>query len=82
MDVVLAQEQYGKVQVSHSNKISNSQGIRASASYVTNEGWRDHTGSQRAEINLRHEYEISATERLITSFVASDLEQEMAGSFK
>jgi outer membrane receptor protein involved in Fe transport len=80
MDVVLGQEQYGKVQVSHSNKISNSQGVRASASYVTNEGWRDHTGSQRAEINLRHEYEISATERLITSFTASDLEQEMAAS--
>jgi outer membrane receptor protein involved in Fe transport len=80
MDVVLGQEQYGKVQVSHSNIISNTQGVRASASYVTNDGWRDHTGSQRAEINLRHEYEISATERLITSFTASDLEQEMAGS--
>jgi len=80
MDVVLGQEQYGKVQVSHSNKLSNTQGIRASASYVTNEGWRDHTASERAEINLRHEYELSANERLITSFTASDLEQEMAAS--
>jgi len=80
MDIVLGQEQYGKVQISHSNKISNKQGVRASVSYLTNEGWRDHTGSQRAEINLRHEYEISVNERLITSFVASDLEQEMAAS--
>jgi len=80
MDVMFGADQYGKVQISHSNKLSSTQGIRASASYVTNDGWRDHTGSQRAEINLRHEYEISANERLVTSFVASDLEQEMAAS--
>ena len=78
IDAMLGQENYGKLQISHSNKISKDQGIRASASYMTNDGWRDHTGSERAEINLRHEYEISNNERLITSFVASDLEQEMA----
>lgn len=33
MDVNLGADQYGKVQVSHSNKISNNQGIRVSASY-------------------------------------------------
>jgi len=80
MDVMFGADQYGKVLISHSNKISNKQGVRASASYLTNDGWRDHTASKRAEINLRHEYEISANERLITSFVASDLEQEMAAS--
>lgn len=80
MDIMLGADEYGKVQFSHSNKISDRQGIRASASYMTNDGWRDHTGSQRAEINLRHEYEISSRERLVTSFVASDLEQEMAAS--
>lgn len=79
IDVMLGADQYGKVQVSHSNKMSDKHGARASISYVTNDGWRDHTGSQRAEINLRHEYEISVTERLVTSFAASDLEQEMAG---
>jgi len=78
IDAMLGQENYGKLQISHSNKILKDQGIRASASYMTNDGWRDHTGSERAEINLRHEYEISNNERLITSFVASDLEQEMA----
>ncbi|KGJ89715.1 TonB-dependent receptor [Colwellia psychrerythraea] len=80
MEVMFGAEQYGKVQISHSNKLSAKQGLRTSASYVTNDGWRDHTGSQRAEINLRHEYEISANERLVTAFVASDLEQEMAAS--
>ena len=79
MDVMFGEYQYGKVQISHSNKVSKKHGIRVSASYVNKNGWRDHTGSERAEINLRHEYEISATERLITTFVASDLEQEMAG---
>ena len=78
MDVMFGADQYGKVQISHSNRLSDKQGVRASASYITNDGWRDHTGSERAEINLRHEYEISTNERLVTTFVASDLEQEMA----
>jgi len=80
LDVMLGQDQYGKVQVTHSNKIDDDNGFRISASYLDNEGWRDHTGSQRAEISLRHELEISNSERLVTSFVISDLEQEMAAS--
>lgn len=78
MDVMLGEDKYGKVQVSHSNRINDDNGFRASASYLTNDGWRDHTGSERAEINLRHEYDISSKQRIVTSFVASDLEQEMA----
>ncbi len=78
LDIMLGEDSYGKVQVSHSNRISDENGFRASASYLTNDGWRDHTGSERAEINLRHEYDISAQQRIVTSFVASDLEQEMA----
>lgn len=80
IDVMLGQDQYGKVQVTHSNKINDDNGFRVSASYLKNDGWRDHTGSQRAEISLRHELEVSANESLITSFVISDLEQEMAAS--
>lgn len=80
LDLMLGADEYAKVQVSHSRKISNKHGVRASASYMTNDGWRDHTGSQRAEINIRHEYEVSSNERLITSLVVSDLEQEMAAS--
>jgi len=80
VDLMLGEDEYTKVQASHSNKISNTQGFRVSGSYLNNEGWRDHTGSQRAEVTLRHELDLGDNERLITSFVASDLEQEMAAS--
>lgn len=80
VDFMLGENNYTKVQASHSNNISNTQGFRVSASYLNNDGWRDHTGSKRAEITLRHELDLGNNERLVTSFVASDLEQEMAAS--
>ena len=79
-DLMLGEEGYGKVQASHSNKISDTQGFRIAGSYLKNDGWRDHTGSERGEITLRHELDLGNNERLVTSFVASDLEQEMAAS--
>jgi outer membrane receptor protein involved in Fe transport len=80
VDFMLGEDEYTKVQASHSNKISDIQGFRIAGSYLKNDGWRDHTGSERAEITLRHELDLGSNERLITSFVASDLEQEMATS--
>lgn len=80
MDLMLGEDEYSKVQFSHSNKISDNQGFRIAASYLDNGGWREHTGSKRAEVTFRHELEISNNERLVTSFVISDLEQEMAAS--
>ncbi len=80
MDLMLGENKYSKIQLSHSNKISGNQGFRVAASYLDNEGWREHTGSKRAEVTFRHEVEISDDERLITSFVISDLKQEMAAS--
>jgi len=80
VDLMLGEDEYTKVQASHSNQLSDTQGFRVSGSYLKNEGWRDHTGSERAEITLRHELDLGDNERLITSFVASDLEQEMAAS--
>ncbi|MEW6991837.1 TonB-dependent receptor [Colwelliaceae bacterium 6441] len=79
-DVMLGEYEYSKVQISHSNRISDTQGFRVSASYLDNQGWRDHTASKRAEVTFRHELELSNNERLVTSFVISDLEQEMAAS--
>jgi len=79
-DLMLGQDDYAKVQLSHSNSISDTQGFRVSGSYLTNDGWRDHTGSERAELTFRHELELGDNERLVTSLVMSDLEQEMAGS--
>jgi len=78
VDMMLGEDQYSKVQLSHSNQISDQQGFRVSASYLNNKGWRDHTGSKRAEITFRHELELDDNERLVSSFVISDLEQEMA----
>ncbi|PHR82033.1 MAG: TonB-dependent receptor [Colwellia sp.] len=80
IDLMLGEDEYTKVQASHSNKISNTQSFRLSGSYLKNDGWRDHTGSERAEVTLRHELDLGDNERLITSFIASDLEQEMAAS--
>ena len=78
LDLTFGEEEYGKAQVSHSEQISEDHGFRISASYLTNDGWRDHTGSERAEINLRHEYQIAENETLTTLLSVSDLEQEMA----
>lgn len=78
INLMLGQDDYSKVQFSHSDKISNTQGVRVSGSYLNNDGWRDHTASKRGEINIRHELVLGEHERLITSFVVSDLEQEMA----
>jgi iron complex outermembrane receptor protein len=80
MDLMLGEEKYSKIQLSHSNTISDEQGFRLAGSYLNNEGWREHIGSKRAEVTFRHELEISSNERLVTSFVISDLEQEMAAS--
>ena len=79
LGITLGEYDYAKVQISHSEKTSEKHGYRISSSYLSNNGWRDHTGSDRFEVNFRHEYELSANERLVTLFVASDLEQEMAG---
>lgn len=78
LGLMLGEDDYTKLQASHSNTLSDTQGFRVSASYLNNKGWRDHTGSTRAEVTLRHELDLGDNERLVTSFVASDLEQEMA----
>lgn len=80
IDLMLGEDKYSKVQFSHSNKISDTQGFRIAGSYLDNDGWRDHTGSKRAEVTFRHELELGENERLVTSLIISDLEQEMATS--
>lgn len=80
LGVMLGEDDYSKVQLSHSNRLSNDQGFRISASYFNNDGWREHTGAKRAEVSFRHELDLNNNERLVTSLVASDLAQEMAAS--
>ena len=77
LDVTLGEYGYVKSKGYYSNAISENQGIAISGSVQSNEGYRDHTASQRGEIHIKHKYQ-GDNETLTTSFVASDLEQEMA----
>lgn len=70
---------YVKSKGYYSNAINENQGIAISGSLQKNDGYRQHTGSERGEIHIKHEYK-GDNESLVTSFVASDLEQEMAAS--
>lgn len=70
---------YAKLLASSSDKINQDSGYRVSVSTFTNDGWRDHSGSKRTEINFRHEQSLESNASLTTLFVASDLEQEMTG---
>ncbi|MDP2562127.1 TonB-dependent receptor [Psychrobium sp. 1_MG-2023] len=78
--LTLGEYGYAKAKAYYSNAIDESQGIAISGSLQTNEGYRDHTASERGEIHVKHKYILGDDETLTTSFVASDLEQEMATS--
>jgi len=77
LDLTIGENGYVKNKGYYSNAISDNQGIAISGSLQTNDGYRDHTGSKRGEIHIKHQYQ-GDNETLTTSFVASDLEQEMA----
>jgi len=79
LDLTLGERGYVKSKGYYSNAISKNQGIAISGSLQSNDGYRDHTASQRGEIHIKHRYQ-AGNESLITSFVASDLAQEMASS--
>ena len=76
------QDGYGKIGFSHSQAINAKTSLRVSGSVLKNDGWREHTGSKRSEITVRHEYQINDNQQLVSSFIASDLEQEMAASLR
>ncbi len=78
-DLTLGEYGYVKSKGYYSNAIGENQGIAISGSLQTNEGYRDHTASERGEIHIKHKYQ-GDNESITTSFVASDLEQEMATS--
>ncbi|PAJ74063.1 TonB-dependent receptor [Pseudoalteromonas sp. NBT06-2] len=78
LSMTLGESEYNKIALSHSQKIDDKNGLGVSASYLSNQGWRDHTGSERSELTARHELKLSHAQTLTTSLVMSDLEQEMA----
>lgn len=69
---------YGKVGFSHSTGQNDGHSFRVSGSLFSNDGWRAHTAAKRGEMTLRHEYEIDSNEKLVTTLIASDLEQQMS----
>jgi len=79
LDLTFGEYGYVKSKAAYSNSISQNQGFAISGSLQSNEGYRDHTASQRGEIHIKHRYQ-GLDQSLTTSFVASDLEQEMAAS--
>ncbi len=77
-NLVAGQDEYRKLQFSHSNMLNEQSGFRVSGSLFDNQGWRDHTAGKRGELSLRHEVKLAPDERLTSLLVMSDLEQDMA----
>ncbi|QSX30482.1 TonB-dependent receptor [Shewanella cyperi] len=76
--LMLGSDNFHKLQLGYNRKPEAGKGWRISASAQESDGWQEHTATQRAEVNARHEYEIDANQRLVTLLSASTLEQEMA----
>ncbi|NRA70952.1 MAG: TonB-dependent receptor [Gammaproteobacteria bacterium] len=70
---------YVKAKGYYSDAISDTQSFAISGSVQSNDGYREHTASTRNEIHLKHRYQ-GDNQSLVTSFVVSDLEQEMSTS--
>ena len=70
---------YVKAKGYYSDAISDTQSFAISGSVQSNDGYREHTASTRNEIHLKHRYQ-GGNQSLVTSFVVSDLEQEMSTS--
>ncbi|MCO7225149.1 TonB-dependent receptor [Pleionea sp. CnH1-48] len=79
MAVSLGENSYRKISANYGTG-SDKQGVRTSLSYLRNEGWREHTASERAGMTFRHEYSSSSESHWTTLITLSDLRQEMAAS--
>ncbi len=69
-----------KLGVSGGHQINEKSSIGVEASYSDNDGWRDHTASQRGEFNLTHFLEVDDKNSLKTIVSMNSTEAEMAGS--
>ncbi|MCL2915238.1 TonB-dependent receptor [Shewanella corallii] len=65
---------------SYSSGTHDGQGIRASAAYLHNDGWRQHAEVNKAEVNVLHEWQLGQQQSLKTTLIASDLDQQMNAS--
>ncbi|MCF2859975.1 TonB-dependent receptor [Pseudoalteromonas sp. SMS1] len=56
---------------------SEQNGVRVSAAYLDNDGWREHSSVKKSEFNVLHEFAIDNKHSLKTSLIASQLDQQM-----
>ncbi len=72
---------YGSLSVETSAPTGEESGYRASAKLLHSDGWRDHTTSDRGELNFRYDTALSDETVLKVIFNASKTEAEQADSF-
>ncbi|KID58818.1 TonB-dependent receptor [Pseudoalteromonas luteoviolacea] len=75
--ITLGESSYQRVNGSKTYNMSDSNGIRVSAAYLNNEGWRDHSSVEKSELNVLHELQLDGKQSLRTSLIASTLDQQM-----
>jgi len=67
--------------VEMSDTIDEKNAYRASVNYMTNDGWREHTSSDRFEANIRYDHEINDENDLKIIFNTSVTDAQQADSF-
>ncbi|WP_457593493.1 TonB-dependent receptor [Hydrogenimonas sp.] len=72
---------YGSLSVETSAPTGEESGYRASAKALHSDGWRDHTASERAELNFRYDTALNDENLIKVIFNASKTEAEQADSF-
>ena len=72
---------YGSVSAQTSGPAGEDSGYRAGVKLLHSDGWRDHTTSERAELNFRYDKTLNEDDALKILFNASKTEAEQADSF-
>ena len=72
---------YRTAGVEMSDTIDENNAYRANATYMHSDGWRDHTKTDRAEVNIRYDHTINDDNDVKILFNFSKTEAEQADSF-
>jgi len=72
---------YGSGGIEMSDAIDENSGYRASVNYMHSDGWRDHTETDRIEMNMRYDKVIDNDNDIKVMFSASKTDAEQADSF-
>ncbi|KAF7764435.1 hypothetical protein PCIT_b0437 [Pseudoalteromonas citrea] len=75
--LTLGEAGYERYQGSITQHFSENNGVRVSGAYLNNDGWRDNSSVEKAELNVLHEVSFSDKHQFKTSVMASSLDQQM-----